>query len=180
MNDTLLVQNFLLLPHFISSMRAQALAHSLDQYQAQNPLAPDTLVPNAPSVYDFLPYVRLLIEKIPAVETAAQEKVLPTYTYARIYSHGDSLPMHQDRDACELSLSLCLDSDTSWPIWLKTPLGKDVPLQLQPGDAVMYLGCQTPHWREPFEGRRCTQLFMHYVFAYGDRAYAYFDKHRQR
>lgn len=180
MNDVLQAYNFLLLPQFISRQRAQALAQSLEQQHAATPLVSDTLVPGAPAVYDFLPFVRLLIEKIPQVEALSEEKVLPTYTYARLYNHGEVLPVHEDRDACELSLSLNLDADEPWPIWLKTPAGETMSVSLQPGDAVMYLGCQTPHWREPFEGRFCTQVFMHYVFAFGTRTYAYFDKKRVR
>ncbi|MBU3998973.1 MAG: hypothetical protein KKI03_15940, partial [Gammaproteobacteria bacterium] len=107
-----------------------------------------------------------------------EERVLPTYTYARIYGNGESLPVHEDRAACELSLSMNLDADQVWPIWLKTPDGKPVAVHMQPGDAMMYLGCKTMHWREPFEGTRCTQVFMHYVFSFGPRAYAYFDKKR--
>jgi len=180
MNDVLLARNFLLLPQFISPLRARALAKSLAQQHATEPLDSDKLVPGAPAIYDFLPFVRLLVEKIPQVEAVSEEKVLPTYTYARLYSHGEALPVHEDRDACELSLTLNLDADEPWPIWLKTPAGEAVSVRQQPGDAVMYLGCQTPHWREPFEGRFCTQVFMHYVFAFGTRTYAYFDKKRVR
>lgn len=180
MNDGLQSRNFLVLPQFISRQRAQALAKSLAQQHAATPLASDKLVPGAPASYDFLPFVRLLVEKIPQVEAVSEEKVLPTYTYARLYSHGEALRVHEDRDACELSLTLNLDADEPWPIWLKTPAGEAVSVRLQPGDAVMYLGCHTPHWREPFEGRFCTQVFMHYVFAFGNRAYAYFDKQRVR
>jgi hypothetical protein len=180
MNDSLQGRNFLQLPQFISQRRAQALAKGLAQQHALMPMAPDLLVPGSPAVYDFLPFVRLLIEKIPEVEVFSEEKVLPTYTYARLYGHGEVLPLHEDRDACELSLTLNLDADVPWPIWLQTPAGDVVSVRLQPGDAVMYLGCQTPHWREPFEGQFCAQVFMHYVFAFGTRAYAYFDKKRIR
>lgn len=117
MNDGLQARNFLLLPQFISRQRAQALAKSLAQQHAATPLASDTLVPGAPAVYDFLPFVRLLVEKIPQVEAVSEEKVLPTYTYARLYSHGEALRVHEDRDACELSLTLNLDADEPWPIW---------------------------------------------------------------
>ena len=58
--------------------------------------------------------------------------------------------------------------------------GTAVSISQRPGDAVVYLGCQTPHWREPYPGTSCAQVFLHYVFAFGDRAYAYFDKKRTR
>ncbi len=178
MNELLEACNYLVVPQFISRERALALAKALARQHEKTPLPSDTLVPGAPAVYDFLPFVRLLIEKIPQVEALCDERVLPTYTYARLYSHGEALPDHLDRDACELSLTLNLDADEPWPIWLKTPAGEAVSVRQQPGDAVMYLGCRTPHWREPLVGQFCTQVFIHYVFSFGHRAYAYFDKKR--
>jgi hypothetical protein len=180
MSPDLRARHFLVLPEFVSRMRAVALARALREHHAAEPLKPDTLVPGAPAVHDFLPFVRLLVEKIPQVEAAAGERLLPTYTYARLYGHGQALRLHEDRDACELSLSLNLDADEPWPIWFKPPDGQVVAIAQQPGDAVLYLGCQTPHWREPYTGQSCAQVFLHYVFAFGDRAYAYFDKKRFR
>jgi hypothetical protein len=96
MNDGLQARHYLVLPQFISRQRAQALAKSLAQQHAATPLAPDALVPGAPAMYDFLPFVRLLVEKIPQVEALSEEKVLPTYSYARLYSHGEALQVHED------------------------------------------------------------------------------------
>ena len=180
MNYALESNNYLFLPNFISRERAQALASGLVKHHASHPLPPDRLVPGAPAIYNYLPFVRLLVEKIPEVEALCEERVLPTYTYARIYGHGESLPVHEDRDACELSLTMNLDADQVWPIWLKNRSGETSAVHLQPGDAMMYLGCQTPHWRDPFEGVQCCQVFIHYVFSFGSRAYAYFDKQRVR
>lgn len=178
MNYTLEASNYLFLPSFISKERALSLAQGLQKHHALHPMAADRLVPGAPAIYNYLPFVRLLVEKIPEVEAICEERVLPTYTYARLYSHGESLQAHEDRDACELSLTMNLDADQVWPIWLKTPEGDAVAVHLEPGDAMMYLGCQTTHWREPFQGGRCCQVFMHYVFSFGHRAYAYFDAKR--
>ena len=178
MNYALEANNYLFLPAFISRERAQSLAQGLVKHHELHPMESDRMVPGAPAVYDYLPFVRLLVEKIPQVESICDEQVLPTYTYARIYGHGESLPVHEDRDACELSLTMNLDADQVWPIWLKKPDGSSVAVEMRPGDAMMYLGCQTTHWRDPFKGARCCQVFMHYVFSFGHRAHAYFDKKR--
>ena len=178
MNGALESNHYLILPAFISVERANALAKGLTLHHATHVMEPDRLVPGSPAVYNHLPFVRLLVEKIPAVQSFCEEPVLPTYTYARIYGNGESLPAHEDRDACELSLTLNLGADQVWPIWLRTPQGASVSVLLQPGDALMYLGCETTHWREPFAGVRCSQVFLHYVFSYGTRAHAYFDKQR--
>lgn len=180
MIDRLLTHQYMVLTDFISAQRAQALSKSLLQHHASHPLEPDSRVPHAPAVYDFLPFVRLLVEKIPQLEAVLEEKLLPTYTYARIYGHGDVLPEHVDRDACELSLTLNLEADEVWPIQLRAPDGKVVSVRQKPGDALVYLGCQLPHWRDAFAGRCCTQVFLHYVLAFGSRTHAYFDKQRSR
>ena len=33
---------------------------------------------------------------------------------------------------------------------------------MEPGDLVMYRGCDLEHWREEFEGENCGQVFFHY------------------
>jgi alkylated DNA repair dioxygenase AlkB len=179
MNYLLEANNYLYLPAFISKNRAASLADGLARHHQLYPLEPDTQVPGSPSLYGYLPFIRLLVEKIPDIEVACEEKILPTYAYARIYGHGDSLSAHVDRDACELSLSLNLDADQAWPIFLKKPNGESTAITLHPGDAVMYLGCVASHWRDMFQGTHCSQVFMHYVFSYGKRAEAYFDKKRK-
>ena len=63
-----------------------------------------------------------------------------------------------------------LGSDgTQWPIYMD---GKSV--DLNPGDACIYLGCELEHWREPFEGDWHLQTFLHYVDQNGPHtAYKY-------
>ena len=33
---------------------------------------------------------------------------------------------------------------------------------LEVGDMLVYSGCELEHWREPFEGDICGQVFLHY------------------
>ena len=35
-------------------------------------------------------------------------------------------------------------------------------VNLKPGDMLVYSGCDLEHWREPFEGEECVQVFLHY------------------
>jgi hypothetical protein len=49
-------------------------------------------------------------------------------------------------------------------------------INLQPGDAVIYLGCELEHYREEFKGDWCAQVFIHYVDAEGDNASLEQDK----
>jgi hypothetical protein len=39
---------------------------------------------------------------------------------------------------------------------------KEIKVNLKPGDMLLYSGCDLEHWREPFEGRDCAQVFLHY------------------
>lgn len=165
-------------PELISKQRAQALAAGLALHQSVEPAKFDPQVNTAPAFYNYMPFIRLLVESIPLIESICEERVLPTYAYARVYGRGDVLVRHRDREACELSVSLNLESDVSWPIWLAVPRGEPKAILMEPGDAVMYLGCEADHWREAFAGNRCSQVFLHYVFSYGSRAHVYFDKKR--
>jgi hypothetical protein len=37
-----------------------------------------------------------------------------------------------------------------------------VEVNLKPGDMLIYSGCELEHWRKPFEGNLCGQVFLHY------------------
>jgi hypothetical protein len=36
-------------------------------------------------------------------------------------------------------------------------------INMEPGDAAIYLGCEVEHWREEFKGDWHAQTFLHYV-----------------
>jgi hypothetical protein len=120
-----------------------------------------------------------LCEKTPEVSSIIGETVLPTYVYSRVYKQESKLVKHTDRDACEISLTLHLNGDSEWPIFILTPSGETRSVILNPGDVMIYRGCIAPHWRETFNGEWYTQVFLHYVLSRGKRSYAYFDKERR-
>jgi hypothetical protein len=35
-------------------------------------------------------------------------------------------------------------------------------VDLEPGDMLIYSGCDLEHWREEFKGKNCGQVFLHY------------------
>ena len=49
-----------------------------------------------------------------------------------------------------------------WPIYLTDKKGKDIEVKLKPGDMLLYSGCELEHWRNPFKGNYCSQVFLHY------------------
>jgi hypothetical protein len=172
--------NYLHVPGFLTSDEARALAKKFKEHCEKFGLLGDPQAPNSQAMYDFMPFLCLLIEKIPEVNKLLGEVVLPTYTYARVYKQGSELLRHRDRPACEISFTLNLNKDCDWPIYFQRSDGSETSVELNPGDAVMYLGCQADHWRNKFEGQEYTQLFMHYVRAHGPKAWAYFDKMQQQ
>ena len=172
--------NYLYVPRFITSENALSLSKEFKDYCIKFNLQGDPQAPNSYSMYDFMPFLRLLVEKVPEVSELLGEKVLPTYTYARVYKEGSELLRHRDRPACEISFTLNLSKDKDWPIYFQRPDESETFIELEPGDAVMYLGCQADHWRNKFEGQECVQLFMHYVRSYGSKSWAYFDKSKQQ
>jgi len=100
----------------------------------------------------------------PIMEKTTGLKLYPSYTYARIYKKGDILKRHKDRFSCEISTTMNLGGD-QWPIYIE-PSGEEnktgEKLILNPGDMLVYKGNLLEHWREPFDGEECCQVFLHY------------------
>lgn len=173
--------NYIFVPGFITQDKAYSLANQFQEYckkfntkDASDPAA------HVNSELNWLPFIRLLVKKIPEVSRLVGEDVLPTYTYARWQTKGHQLPRHRDRPSCEISLSVNLKKDKDWYIWIQKPTGEEVSINLNPGDAVLYLGCQADHWRNNFDGNEHIQLFLHYVRADGPKSWAFFDKLQQQ
>ena len=116
----------------------------------------DQQIPNTYSIYGDSTFDTLLMKILPVMKKETGLEVVPTYSYARIYKRGDILKRHKDRPSCEISTTLFLGGD-SWPIFLE---GNQVDLDI--GDMLIYEGCKLEHWREPFEGEHCGQVFLHY------------------
>jgi hypothetical protein len=110
------------------------------------------------------------------LELVTGKKLLPTYSYGRIYYEGSDLPLHKDRKACEYSATLCLENDsTNWPIFIKDFYGKEHCINQNPGDILVYRGIDLAHWRNSFQGNQHIQCFLHYVDAEGPYKDQIFD-----
>ena len=137
----------------------------------------DWQVPGTPSFYAD-PLMETLLELVQSVaESFSGLELFPTCSYARVYPRGAILNPHTDRVACEISLSLTLGYDASeiWPLHVSTPRGIQTA-QLARGDAILYRGCECPHWRGEFMGEHHAQAFFHYVDRNGPYAEWKFDK----
>jgi len=132
----------------------------------------DQQVPETYSHYADIVMETLLQKVKPIMEKESGVKLIETYSYARIYKKGDKLKRHKDRYSCEISTTMYLGGD-EWSIFLEPSgeKGKDgVEVKLETGDMLMYRGCELEHWREPFKGENCGQVFLHYNDASSENA----------
>ena len=124
----------------------------------------DEQIPNTYSQYSNIAFETLMLKLQPVMEKTTKLKLTPNYTYARIYKPGDELKRHKDRFSCEISTTLNLGGD-KWPIFIE-PSEKEgmkgIEVNLKPGDMLVYSGCELEHWRKPFKGKECIQVFLHY------------------
>ena len=137
----------------------------------------DQQIPNTYSCYADFVMETLMMKVLPKMQQETGLQLVPTYSYARTYKKGDELRRHKDRPSCEISTTLNLGGDP-WPIFIdetgsdnvideyknihkpNAPAGTRVDLEI--GDMLVYSGCDLEHWREPFEGDVCGQVFLHY------------------
>lgn len=101
----------------------------------------------------------LAICKHKKIEQETGLKLSLTHSFCKIYNFGSVLENHDDKEFCEINLRIYLGSDgTSWPIYIGENL-----IELEEGDACMYLGSEAPYKKEKFEGDWYTQIFLHYI-----------------
>ncbi len=144
----------------------------------------DEQIPGAYSRYADWVMETLLMFMIPIMKQRTGLELIPTYSYTRLYEKGNILHRHKDRPSCEISTTLHLGGD-EWPIYMD-PTGADnilsgretttvvkpgapkgTRIDLKVGDMLIYSGCELEHWREPFQGNICSQVFLHYNHADG-------------
>ena len=150
--------------------------------------------------------IRLKLEK------ELGRKLYNTYYYDRFYFPGQELTKHADRDACEISVTVHISTnlpqpEKDWPIKIKSPdtytdekktavlvPGEERSCVLDPGDGMVYKGCERPHWRDAMPAPQVKkgwfskekekveyyyhQIFFHYVLADGQRSHCAGDMAR--
>lgn len=152
-------------------------------------------VPGSVSRYNIPMYRDLHYQIKNHLEKVLNINLHPTYYYDRFYFVGQELKKHIDRPACEISVTLQISKNGKepWPIWFETSTGEEKYAILDDGDAVVYMGCERPHWRQPLKSRYTRlqklwrkfkkipddtyhhQIFLHYVNADGYNVHHAFD-----
>ena len=177
--DAFAAQGYVVVRRLVPDQKTAQLRAHLESRSAAKALRMegDSQVPGTPSAHGDPVLDALLEELRPAVEACTGLKLWPTYSYARLYRHGDELKPHRDRPACEVSLSLNLGQDPAdqpWALNVKGA-GASTAALLMPGDVLLYRGLELVHWREPYEGRHLAQVFLHYVDQNGPHAAQKYD-----
>jgi hypothetical protein len=132
----------------------------------------DNHIPTAAAITDDSTIDALLLELHSRIEEISGVRLVPSYSYARVYFRGDSMVRHRDRPGCEVSASIHLgrhSGDSS--LWF----APNDRVEMEPGDGAVYMGCEAEHWRPPFNGNIMGQMFLHYVVTGGQFAKNYFD-----
>ena len=164
---------FLLKRDAVEFMYQNNLIHNNGMYGTWS----DPQVPNTYSHYADMVMETLMMKVLPKMKQETGLELIPTYSYARLYKKGDILKRHKDRPSCEISTTINLGGDP-WPIFIdgtgsnnvideyknihKPNAPKGTKVLLEVGDMLVYSGCELEHWREPFEGNLCGQVFLHY------------------
>lgn len=117
---------------------------------------------NTYCIYGDAVFDTLLSKVKPIIEKKLKTKLVETYSYARLYTKGNVLKKHTDRESCEFSITLNLGG-SPWPLFLENAKLDTLKINLKPGDALIYQGAKYKHWREALAGDQCGQVFLHYI-----------------
>jgi len=177
MNADLQQNNYFVVEDFLHPEAADFVAQDFKKQCIKTFAKADSQVPRSPALYNSQIVHQLLISKIFYMNDLVGERLYPTYCYGRWYKRGAELKSHIDAEACEISVSVNLAGD-KWPIHFTRPDGETDSVSLNPGDAVIYKGAKSYHWREPFQGTECIQVFLHYVTIDGPNYLQAFDLQR--
>jgi hypothetical protein len=174
-------QGYVVIKQFIPSLMCEYIAKNISVLEANSRLSfGDTQVERAFSGGSPAVTETLLDLMTTVLSQTLDCELYPTYSYLRIYVKGAELAKHTDRNSCEISATLPIEYESAsvWPLCIEID-GETKKIELEPGDALIYKGIQIPHWREPFDGARQVQIFLHYVKKDGPYSEFKFDKRPQ-
>ena len=138
--------------------------------------------PGTHSVHGDILTESLLLYAKPKIEDNLGIKLVPTYSYYRVYKPGDILKDHRDSESCEVSATITIgyryndkDDKYRWSLYGYVNDEKRY-FDCEPGDALLYKGCEMEHGRDRFDVSKYSyqvQVFLHYVAADGVYAERY-------
>jgi hypothetical protein len=161
----------------VSPEVASFLVDCADVLAEAGAMKPDAMVAGSLHRYGDATFDTVLRRVTPRVSEATGLRLVPTYSYLRLYRRGQELVPHRDRPECEHSASLQLGASGggTWPLCLRDGDGPVVEANLAAGDAVLYRGDRLLHWRDPLTDDWHLQVFLHWVDADGPNGNRRFD-----
>jgi len=175
-----MTKKYVHLPEFLDKDNCVQLTAELKKLVAQKQTTQDAQCPKSEAIHGAQVFDSLLVQLLPHFEIASGKRLLPTYSYARLYAPGDELKIHTDRPSCEISATVTLGFEGDvWPIYMGDSIDKEnaSKIEMQVGDAVLYRGMDKHHWRDVYtEGKWQAQVFLHYVDADGPHKEWVYDK----
>lgn len=140
-----------------------------EQHEFEPDLGPTAQVENAHAVYGDTLMETMLYFLHLHMEQNTGLSLCPTYSYYRVYRPGMSLAKHLDRPSCEISTTICfgfeykeVDPSYRWGMYV----GDNTLVSQDPGDLIVYKGCEVEHWRDTFDAGLNSyqvQAFFHYI-----------------
>ena len=164
---------YVVLQNVLTKEQCDSLVKHMFDLHDSGKLVKDDQCPLSDAVYGDPRFDTLLQNLAEPLGRAVGKRLLPTYSYARIYRPGDVLKKHKDRPACEISTTLTLgyDAKVNWPIHFSNDDGTvEKAVTMEPGEMAAYKGTEMVHWRKPFKGNWHCQVFLHFVDADGPHA----------
>jgi hypothetical protein len=165
MASSLATSGVVVVPQFVDARLAHMLHTMLLLRQHRGEGKRDDHMPTALSFWGDSTLDAFHLTVLGQVEEVAGGPLFPTYCYARLYTYGDTLHRHHDREACEIVTSIHLGSRGAEPPPICFDTGDEV--QQRPGDAVVFHGATVDHWRQQYLGDEFGQIFMNFVRADG-------------
>ncbi len=110
MASSLAATGVVVVPQFIDGRLARMLQTMLLLRQHRGEGKRDDHMPTALSFWGDSTLDAFHLAVLDQVESVAGARLFPTYCYARLYSRGDTLHRHHDREACEIVTTIHLGS----------------------------------------------------------------------
>jgi hypothetical protein len=167
-----------LVQDFLDSVTLQTISVYLENKIRRDEWQPKENDPTTKLAYYADPLIETVLQvSLPLVSNTCGKELYPTYSYARIYQPGEDLSPHTDRPSCEISVTVNVASKgIPSQIWMHYKDNKPHSFILNPGDAVVYKGCEAKHWRETLKSDQLNVQFMlHYVDKFGPHCERKFD-----
>lgn len=173
-------ENFIVIRNFIDKETCKMLKERTDQFIADDLYMKDD--PQCPTSESFYSVNYDVLEKCTEkVQEISGLDLEPAYEYSRRYWRGSVLERHSDRPSCQYSVTYNIaNSGDPWPIYMGNTEEETHCIILEPGDGVLYKGCDIQHWRNKLvESDLVYQSFLHYVDMngeYAENAYEYMKR----